>query len=67
VIEKLKEENQYREDIADVLPEWKGHIAEETIQDLQKEIKRLNEELDKAHTAYRAVRKINQELMNGYV
>ena len=34
-IEKLKEENQYRESIADVLPEWEGHIAEETIQDLQ--------------------------------
>ena len=43
-IEKLKEENQYREDIADVLPEWEGHIAEETIQDLQDRIKELNEE-----------------------
>lgn len=38
---KLKEENQYRESIADVLPEWEGHIAEETIQDLQKRIDEL--------------------------
>ena len=45
-IEKLKEENQYREDIADVLPEWKGHIAEETIQDLQARIKELKERID---------------------
>jgi hypothetical protein len=27
-----------------VLPEWEGHIAEETIQDLQARIKELNEE-----------------------
>ena len=46
-IEKLKEENQYREDIADVIPEWEGHIAEETIQDLQARIKELNEDIKK--------------------
>ena len=39
----LQEENEYRKRIADVVPEWKGHIAEETIQDLQEENKGLKE------------------------
>lgn len=49
---KLKEENEYRKGIADVLPEWEWHIAEETIQDLQKEIKKLKEELSKLKEKY---------------
>jgi hypothetical protein len=38
---KLKHENRYRAGIVDILPKWKGHIAEETIQDLQKRIDEL--------------------------
>lgn len=38
---KLKDENSYRAGIVDILPKWKGHIAEETIQDLQKRIDEL--------------------------
>lgn len=38
---KLKLENRYRAGIVDILPKWKGHIAEETIQDLQKRIDEL--------------------------
>ena len=41
---KLKHENRYRAGIVDILPKWKGHIAEETIQDLQKRIDELLEE-----------------------
>lgn len=43
---KLKHENSYRAGIVDILPKGKGHIAEETIQDLQDRIKELNEELE---------------------
>lgn len=46
---KLKHENSYRAGIVDILPKWKGHIAEETIQDLQKEIKELKEDVDYRH------------------
>lgn len=44
---KLKHENSYRAGIVDILPKWKGHIAEETIQDLQVRIKELSEENQK--------------------
>ena len=57
VIEKLKEENQYRESIADVLPEWEGHIAEETIQDLQDRIKELIWKIDKLEEENENLRK----------
>ena len=43
---KLKHENKYRAGIVDILPKWKGHIAEETIQDLQARINELKEELE---------------------
>lgn len=38
---KKIDELKFREDIADIVPEWEGHIAEETIQDLQKRIDEL--------------------------
>ena len=56
-IEKLKEENQYRESIADVLPEWEGHIAEETIQDLQDRIKELIWKIDQLEEENENLRK----------
>ncbi len=43
---KKIDELKFRESIADVLPEWKGHIAEETIQDLQARIKELKDRID---------------------
>lgn len=46
-IDKLKSENEYRNNIADIIPEWEWHIAEETIKDLQDRIKELEAELDK--------------------
>ena len=48
---KLKHENSYRAGIVDILPKWKGHIAEETIQDLQARIKELKETI-KDHQLY---------------
>ena len=51
--EKLNEEYRkkidklnYLERIVDIVPEWKGHIAEETIQDLQDIIKKLKDRID---------------------
>ena len=46
-IDKLKSENEYRNSIADIIPEWKWNVAEETIKDLQERIKELKAELDK--------------------
>lgn len=40
---------------------------EEENKKLSEENGQLKEELDKAHTAYRAVRKVNKEIMNWYV
>ena len=40
---------------------------EEENKKLTEENRKLKEELDKAHTAYRAVRRVNRELMNWYV
>lgn len=40
---------------------------EEENKNLKEENEQLKEELDKAHIAYRAVRKVNSELMNWYV
>ena len=48
---KLKHENSYRAGIVDILPKWKGHIAEETIQDLQARINELKETI-KDHQLY---------------
>ena len=45
-IKKLKEENEYRKKIVDIVPEWEGHIAEETIQDLQNRVKELKYVID---------------------
>ena len=43
---KKIDELKFREDIADIVPEWEGHIAEETISDLQARIKELKERID---------------------
>ena len=43
---KLKEENEYRKSIVDIIPEWEWNVAEETIKDLQDRIKELNEEIE---------------------
>ena len=43
-IKKLKAENEYRHKIVDIVPQDEKSIAEETIKDLLKEIKRLKEE-----------------------
>ena len=40
---------------------------EEENADLREKVNILEEELEKAHIAYRAVRKVNSELMNWYV
>lgn len=61
---KLREENEYRKRIVDVVPEWEGHIAEETIQDLQARINELNEELEwyKKHYEH----EIDKEVLKGF-
>lgn len=57
---KLKGENEYRKTIVDVVPEWEGHIAEETIQDLQARIKELKEENEELKEAMKELNNYNK-------
>lgn len=63
---KLKEENQYRESVADVLPEWRGHIAEETIQDLQNRIDELVWFEKEYHRSRERIKKLEWVLEHDY-
>ena len=54
-IEKVQRQDKYIEEL------------EEENKKLKEENEELKKELEKAHTAYRAVRKVNRAIMNGYV
>lgn len=66
---KLKKELKYRHGIADILPKWKWHIAEETIKDLQKEIKELESDLEHRDSFFSIMRDVlaNETITNSEI
>lgn len=64
--ERLKSENEYRASIVDVVPEWEWHIAEETIQDLQKRIDELVWFEKEYHRSRDRIKKLERVLEHEY-
>ena len=53
---KLKDENEYRKKIVDIIPQDEKSVAEETIQDLQERIRFLEQCLDNKEKVNKSMR-----------
>ena len=59
---KLKEENSYRAKVFDIIPQDEKSVAEETIQDLIKRIRFLEQCLDNKEKVNKSLREENKRL-----
>ena len=60
--EDLREQNSYRNEIVDIIPQDEKSVAEETIQDLQERIRFLEQCLDNKEKVNKSLREENKRL-----